>query len=74
MNVVKRILRYLKLAPGRGIMFFRNIHLNVDGYTNADWAGNIIDRQSTLGYFMSVGGNLVTWCSKKQKVMTLSSA
>ncbi|RVW68506.1 Retrovirus-related Pol polyprotein from transposon RE1 [Vitis vinifera] len=43
-------------------------------YTDADWAGNILDRKSTSGYFTFVGGNLVTWRSKKQKVVALSSA
>ena len=47
--------------------------MNVNGYTNADWAGNIMDRKSTSGYFTFVGGNLVTWKSKKQKVVALSS-
>ncbi|RVX13422.1 Retrovirus-related Pol polyprotein from transposon TNT 1-94 [Vitis vinifera] len=36
--------------------------------------GNISDRKSTSGYFTFVGGNLVTWRSKKQKVVALSSA
>ncbi|XP_075473306.1 uncharacterized protein LOC142504306 [Primulina tabacum] len=40
---------------------------------NADWAGNISDRKSTSGYFTFVGENLVTWRSKKQKVVALSS-
>ncbi|KAK3007336.1 hypothetical protein RJ639_016752 [Escallonia herrerae] len=40
----------------------------------ADWAGNATDRRSTSGYFIFVGGNLVTWRSKKQNVVALSSA
>ena len=55
-------------------MFSKNNHLNIDGYTDVDWAGNISNRKSTLGYFTFVGGNLVTWRSKKQKVVALSSA
>lgn len=61
MRTIDRILRYLKSAPSRGIMFPKNGHLKVDGYTNADWVGHIIDRRSTFGFFMFVGGNLVTW-------------
>ncbi|KAK3005339.1 hypothetical protein RJ639_015952 [Escallonia herrerae] len=49
-------------------------HLDIDGYTDADWAGNATDRRSTSGYFTFVGGNLVTWRSKKQNVVALSSA
>lgn len=74
MEAVTRILRYLKASPGKGIMFRKNKHLRIDGYTDADWAENITDRKSTSGYFTFVGGNLVTWRSKKQKVVALSSA
>jgi hypothetical protein len=74
MNAVVRILRYLKASPGKGLMFSKNSHLEISGYTDADWAGSISDRKSTSGYFMFVGGNLVTWRSKKQKVVALSSA
>nr|GFB00943.1 putative copia-type protein [Tanacetum cinerariifolium] len=41
---------------------------------DADWAGDKGNRRSTSGYFSLVGGNLVTWRSKKQKVVSLSSA
>ena len=74
MEAVTRILRYLKSSPRKGLMFSKNNHLRVNGYTDADWAGNTIDRRSTSGYFMFVRGNLVTWRSKKQKVVALSSA
>jgi hypothetical protein len=74
MEAVTRILQYLKSSPGKGLMFSKNDNqLKVDGYTDADWAGNITDRKSTSGYFTFVGGNLVTWRSRKQKVVALSS-
>lgn len=74
MDAVIRILRYLKSAPGRGIMYSKNGHVKIDGYTDADWAGCVDDRKSMAGYFTFVGGNLVTWRSKKQNVVALSSA
>ncbi len=74
MNAVIRILRYLKSSPGKGLMFSKIDHLRVEGYTDADWAGSVSDRKSTSGYFTFVGGNLVTWRSKKQNVVALSSA
>ncbi|KAL6269519.1 hypothetical protein ACE6H2_026430 [Prunus campanulata] len=40
MDAVLRILKYLKSAPGKGLMFSENGHLNISGYTDADWAGN----------------------------------
>ena len=55
-------------------MFQKHEHLNIEAYTDVDWAGNLNDRRSTSSYFTLVGGNLVTWRSKKQKVVALSSA
>ena len=74
MEAALRILRYLKSSPGREILFSKNNHLDIIGYTDADWAGSLTDRKSTSGYFTFVGGNLVTWKSKKQNVVALSSA
>jgi len=74
MDVVERILRYLKSTPGKGILFSNHGNLEVEGYTDADWAGSKNDRRSTSGYFTFVGGNLVTWRSKKQPVVARSSA
>ena len=43
----------------------KNGHHQVYAYSDADWAGNIEDRKSTNDYMTLVGGNLVTWKSKK---------
>ncbi|XXG69350.1 hypothetical protein AAC387_Pa06g2241 [Persea americana] len=74
MDAVDRILRYLKSAPGKGLLFTKHNHMKVEGYTDADWAGSADDSRSTSGYFTFVGGNLVTWRSKKQPVVARSSA
>ncbi|GAV74050.1 hypothetical protein CFOL_v3_17532 [Cephalotus follicularis] len=74
MEAAIRILQYLKLALGKGLLFSKNTHLNIEGYTYADWADSISDGRSTSGYFTFVDINLVTWRSKKQKVVALSSA
>ncbi|XP_031273161.1 secreted RxLR effector protein 161-like [Pistacia vera] len=75
MNAVTRILRYLEHAPGKGILFTKNKdYQNVNAYTDADWARVVADRRSTSGYFTFVGGNLVTWRSKKQNVVARLSA
>ncbi|WJZ95425.1 hypothetical protein VitviT2T_014198 [Vitis vinifera] len=47
---------------------------SIEVYTDADWVGAVDDRRSTSGYFTFVGGNLVTWKSKKQNVVARSSA
>jgi Reverse transcriptase (RNA-dependent DNA polymerase) len=74
MDAVMRVIRYLKGTLGKGITFRKNGHTNIEGYSDADLAGNLIDRKSIVGYFTFVGGNLVTWKSKKQSVVVLSSA
>ncbi|KAG7559401.1 Integrase catalytic core [Arabidopsis thaliana x Arabidopsis arenosa] len=73
-NMVTRILKYLKGAPGQGIWMGCNKNTELVGYCDADYAGDTKDRRSTTGYCTFIGGNLVTWRSKKQKVVSLSSA
>ena len=71
---VEHILCYLKGAPGRGILYSNHGHNRVECFTDADWAGLKEDRRSTSGYYVFVGGNLVSWKSKKQGVFSRSSA
>jgi Reverse transcriptase (RNA-dependent DNA polymerase) len=73
LDAVNRILRYLKGTPGKGIWMKRNNTNVICGYSDADWAGSF-DRKSTTGFCTFVGGNLVTWKSKKQNVVARSSA
>ncbi|XP_059654624.1 pentatricopeptide repeat-containing protein At3g06920-like [Cornus florida] len=50
-----RILRYLKGTLGRGPLLKNRGHLQVEAYTDTDWAGSAIDRRSTSGYCTFVG-------------------
>jgi len=73
-NVVMRILRYVKKAPGQGLLYEDKGNTQVFGYCDADWAGCPMDRRSTSGYCVFIGGNLISWKSKKQTVVARSSA
>ncbi|TYK11673.1 putative mitochondrial protein [Cucumis melo var. makuwa] len=72
--VVEQILCYLKAAPGCGILCKDHGHTRVECFSDADWAGSREDRRSTFGYCVFVGGNLVSWKSKKQNVVSCLSA
>ena len=74
LEAVNRILRYLKMTPGHGLLFRKCENREVVIYTDASWAGELTDRRSTTGYCSYVWGNLVTWRSKKQAVVSRSSA
>ena len=71
---VEHILCYLKGALRRGILYSNHGHKRVECFIDADWAGSKEDRRSTSGYCVFVGGNLVSWKSKKQGVVSCSSA
>ncbi|KAL5860159.1 hypothetical protein ACOSQ4_001455 [Xanthoceras sorbifolium] len=60
MGAVLRILRYLKMTLGQGICFKKSKDRDVRIFTDADWAGLVVDMRSTSGYCTYVWGNLVT--------------
>ncbi|XP_048232884.1 uncharacterized mitochondrial protein AtMg00810-like [Ricinus communis] len=73
LDAINRILRYLKGTPGQGIWMKNNNTYDIIGFSDADWVGSC-DRKSTSGFCTFVGGNLVTWKSKKQTVTARYSA
>jgi len=74
LQAVNRIIQYLKPSPRNGLLFKKGKNLSMKIFTDANYAGSIVDRRSTTGYCMFLGGNLVTWRTKKQNVVAKSSA
>ena len=65
MEAVYKIIKYLKTTLDKGVMFQKNDDFKLEAYTDADWAGSMIDRRSTTGYCTFLEGHLVTLRSKK---------
>jgi hypothetical protein len=73
-KVGKIILRYVAGTAGYGLWYTRTSDCTLTGYTDSDFAGCIDDRKSTAGYAFHFGSNLISWASKKQPIVSLSSA
>lgn len=73
----KKVLRYIKGAISYGLTFKtgeQNKDIKITAYSDSDWGGDIADRRSTTGYCVFVNDNLVSWSTKKQVTVALSSA
>ncbi|KAI3771062.1 hypothetical protein L6452_02215 [Arctium lappa] len=74
LSAVKRILRYLKGTPNLGLWYPKYSKFELIAYTDADHAGNKLDRKSTSGACHYLGDKLVSWSSKKQNCVSTSTA
>ncbi|KAK1440796.1 hypothetical protein QVD17_06628 [Tagetes erecta] len=74
MEAVTRVLRYLKMTPGQGILLSKEGGTNLVAYSDSDWLGCPYSRRSRTGYLLSLGNSPISWKSKKQSVVSRSSA
>uniref|UniRef100_A0AAV1VET9 Reverse transcriptase Ty1/copia-type domain-containing protein n=1 Tax=Peronospora matthiolae TaxID=2874970 RepID=A0AAV1VET9_9STRA len=70
---VKRIFRYLQGTKSHGICYQPSARIDFRRYSDADWAGDLTDRKSTSGYTFMLLGAPVSWGSKKQPSVSLST-
>jgi hypothetical protein len=73
LRVVKRIMRYLVYTPKFGLWYPKGSTFDLIGYSDADYDGCKIDRKSTSGTCQFLGRSLVSWASKKQNSVALST-
>ena len=73
LTAAKRILRYLKGTLNLAIKFQKSDEALV-GYSDADWAGDLDDHHSTTGNLFLMAGGPISWVSKKQAVVALSTS
>ena len=72
---MKRVLRYLRGTTDFGLEFKAkdNMKINLHGYADADWAGDVSTRKSTTGYLFQIGNGTVSWKTRRQSIVALSS-
>ena len=73
LKATKRILRYLKHTPNVGFWYPKGAKFELVGYSDSDYAGCKVERKSTLGTCQLLGRSLVSWSSKKQNSVALST-
>ena len=71
---VKRIMRYLKGTLNYGLCYTSSHNTQCVGFSDADFAGDTDDRKSTTGYMFKMSGTAISWRSKKQTCVALSTA
>ncbi|XP_038889348.1 secreted RxLR effector protein 161-like [Benincasa hispida] len=69
----KRILRYLKGTLSLGILYQKGEKLNLVGFSDSDYVGDLNVRKSTSGYVFMLCSGAISWSSKKQPIVTLST-
>jgi hypothetical protein len=70
---VKRVFRYLKATSDIKLTFRRTKKFHLKGYVDADYAGCLDTSRSTTGWIFLLGGTAISWSSKRQKSVTLST-
>ena len=73
-KAAKRILQYIKGNRTYDIHYVTDSELELVRYTDSDWEGDSIDQNSTSKYVFMFGGSPISWSSKKQAAIELSSA
>ncbi|XP_028099679.1 uncharacterized protein LOC114299191 [Camellia sinensis] len=63
--VVKQLLRFVKGTIGHSLTYFPS-SFDIHAFSDSNWAGDISNRKSTLGYCIFLGSNHVSWSAKKQ--------
>ena len=71
--VAKHVMRYLKGTLDCGLIHDGDHDFTLSGYTDSDWAGSASDRKTTSGCCFSLGSTMISWQSRKQSSIALST-
>ena len=70
----KHVMRFLKGTIDFGLYYKGNHDYRLYGYTDADWAGSVSGRRITSRGCYSLGSTMISWFSRKQSSVSLSTA
>lgn len=73
LDAARRILRYVKGTIDYGLLYKRGEDCKLVGYCDADYVGDHDTRRSTTGYVFKLGSGPISWCSKRQPTISLST-
>lgn len=74
MEVANKLVRYLKAAPGQGLLLSADSSLHLQAFCDADWGTCPMTRRSISRYSVVLGNSLLSWKCKKQTTVSRSSA
>ena len=72
-SAAKRVLRFLKKTKSYRLTYSVDGNKDIVSYSDSDWGGDLGSRRSTSGYVFILGGGAITWKSRKQSTVALSS-
>ena len=73
-TALRRILRYLKGTPDYGLIYGTDGSLTLEPWTDSSWGDDLNDSRSTHGYIFKLAGGPISWKSRKQHLVALSTA
>src|ERR1700733_11109047 len=76
-TIVKQVFRYLRGTSDYGLCYQGRPGLDrvlgIHGFVDVDWVGDLDQRRSTSGYVFNLFGGAISWMSKKQSIVALST-
>lgn len=72
-TAVRRVMKYIKGTANLGIFFDSQCEINLNAFSDADYAGDHETRRSTSGFVFMLGSGAIAWCSQRQKCVALST-